>query len=324
MRAVVVSDWMSPRDLTVSEVPEPSVGAGSVLIDVKAAGCNFFDLLIVQGKYQVKPALPFTPGAEVAGVVRELGVGVSGLAVGDRVLANVPYGGFAERVKAPAPVTRKIPAGMSFEEAAGIPIVYGTSHAALVYRARVQPGETVLVTAAAGGVGLSSVQLAKALGAKVLALAGGDEKLAVVREAGADVAIDYRKEDWVARVQEETDGRGVDVVLENVGGDIFHGCTKCLAWDARLVVVGFAGGSIPEIKANRILLKHVSIVGLHWGPMLQHQPEKVHQGFADVFQLYEQGKVSPKVYQTYPLEHVAEALAALASRKTFGKVVLVP
>jgi NADPH2:quinone reductase len=322
MKAVVVERFCDPSELAVAEAPEPSVEAGSVLVDVRAAGVNFFDTLIVQGKYQVKPALPFVPGAEVAGVVRAVGEGVGGFALGDRVMASLPYGGFCERVNVPAPVARKVPEAMPFEEAAAMPIVYPTSHAALVHRARLEAGETVLVTAAAGGVGLSSVQIAKALGARVIAVAGGADKLEVARRAGADVAIDYREGDWVDRVRKATEGRGVDVVIENVGGDVFEGATKVMAWGARLIVVGFAGGTIPELKMNRVLLKHISIIGLHWGPMVIHERDKVDASHAALMELYAAGKIRPVIYRTYPLEQVAEALGAIASRKSHGKIVL--
>jgi NADPH2:quinone reductase len=291
-------------------------------LDVSAAGVNFFDTLIVQGKYQVKPPLPFVPGAEVAGVVRAVGPGVSGFVPGDRVMSSLPYGGFCERINVPAPVAHKIPDAMPFDEAAAMPIVYPTSHAALVHRARLQAGETVLVTAAAGGVGLSSVQIAKALGARVIAVAGGEDKLEVTRRAGADVAIDYQKLDWVDRVKAATEGRGVDVVIENVGGDVFDGATRVMAWGARLVVVGFASGIIPDLKMNRVLLKHISIIGLHWGPMVIHERDKVDASHDALMELYAAGKIRPVIYRSYPLERVAHALGELASRKSHGKIVL--
>lgn len=322
MRAVVVERWMEPAELRVSEVPEPVVEAGSVVVDVHAAGCNFFDVLLVQGKYQVKPAFPFIPGAEVAGTVSALGEGVTTLSLGQRVMASLPYGAFAERVLVPAGACVSLPAAMSFTQGAAFPIVYPTSHAALVHRARVQAGETVLVTAAAGGVGLSSIQIAKALGARVIALAGGAEKLDVARAAGADVALDYGAEGWVDAVREATGGRGVDVVIENVGGDVFEGALKSLAWGGRLIVVGFAGGKIPEIRANRILLKHIAVIGLHWGPMAIQEPDQVRASHAELAAWFEQGKLRPEVWRTFEPERVSEALGALASRKTWGKVVL--
>lgn len=324
MRAVVVERFTDPKELCVAEAPDPEVGPGMVGIDVRAAGCNWFDTLIVQGKYQVKPPLPFVPGAEIAGVVREVGPGVEGLAAGDRVLATLPFGGFAERIAVPAVAAVRVPGEMSFETAAALPIVYPTAYAALAWRANVAAGEWLLVTAAAGGVGLACVEVGKALGAKVIALAGGEDKLAVTRRFGADVAIDYREAGWVDRVRAATAGHGVDVVVENVGGDVFEGAMKSLAWAGRLVVCGFVGGTIPEVKANRILLKNVSLVGVHWGAYAMNDPTRFRGVYEPLFALFREGKIAPHVSATFPLERVADALGALGSRRTWGKVVLVP
>ena len=321
MKAVVVPELMSLRDLVVSEINPPKVESGKLVIDVAAAGCNWFDTLIVKGRYQVKPEFPFSPGGEVAGSVAEVGEGVEGFAVGDRVMAYVEYGGFAERVIAQPAGTFSIPDEVAFNQAAAMPIAYGTSYVALKSRGMVQPGETVLITAAAGGIGLASIQIAKVLGARVLALAGGTEKLQIVRDAGADVAIDYREEDWI-RVKQETGGRGADVIIENVGGEIFDGCTSCVSWGGRIVIVGFSGGDIPEVKINRIMLKHIALVGVHFGPMVKNAPEELATCFQELMQLHADGKLKPIIWKQYPLEKVAEALDALAARKTFGKIVL--
>lgn len=321
MRAVVVREWTEPEALTVSEVPAPALAPGQVRIAVVAAGCNFFDTLIVRGRYQTRPAFPFSPGGEVSGRVQEVARGVEGFAVGDRVMAHVTYGGFAEEVCAPAASVHKIPATMSFVEAAAFPIVYGTSWVAAL-RGQLAAGETLLVTAAAGGVGLASVQIGRALGARVIALAGGAEKEAVVRRAGAEVAIDYREEDFRERVLEETDGRGADVIVENVGGRIFDECTRCIAWGGRLVVVGFSSGEIPTIEVNRVLLKHISLVGVHFPPMAERDPEGLSEAFASLFRLYEKGGVEPFVSDTRPLEALPDALAALESRQSWGKIVI--
>ena len=248
-------------------------------------------------------------------------------------MAYVEHGGYAERVNARPAATFPIPEGMSFEHAASIPIVYGTSYVSLVPRGMLVSGETVLVTAAAGGVGLAAIQIAKSLGATVIALAGGSDKLEIARNAGADIAIDYRAERadapesggvplWVDEVRRATDGRGVDVVIENVGGDIFDGCTRCIAWGGRIVIVGFSSGEIPRIKANRIMLKHISLVGVHFGPMVEHAPEILAQCFRALMQLYEDGLLKPLIWKQYPLEQAAEALEALAGRKSWGKIVL--
>lgn len=324
MKAIVVDRWTSPAALALSEVADPSPEPGMLTVEVRAAGCNFADVLLVQGTYQMKPPFPFIPGSELAGVVKAVGEGVAGFVPGDRVMSSVLLGAFAEQVNVPAAVAMKLPEGMSFDEGGAFPIVYSTSHAALVHRAHLREGETVLVTAAAGGVGLSSVQIAKALGARVIALAGGEQKLAVVREAGADVAIDYREGDWIDRVKAETSGRGVDVVIENVGGDVFHGCMKCLAWEGRLVVIGFAGGHIPELKVNRVLLKQVSVVGLYWGMMLMNTPALVMESQRELAKLYEAGKIKPVVWKRFPLSDTGAALEALASRKSWGKIVVAP
>lgn len=321
MRAVIVDRFMLPSELRVTEVDEPTVSDGEVVVDVRAAGCNFFDTLIVQGKYQQKPALPFSPGGEIAGVVREAGPGVSGIGPGHRVMAHLGHGGFRERVAVSRDRVHPMPEGMSFEEAAGFPIVYGTAYAAVLGRGAASAGDTVVVTAAAGGVGLAAVQVARAIGARVIGLASGD-KLEVVRRAGADVAIDYRQEGWVDALATATSGRGADVIVENVGGDVFEGCMKSMAWGGRLVVVGFTSGQIPELRLNRVLLKHISVVGLHFGPMREHEPHTVQEGFAALGSFYREGKLAPIVSKTFPLEQVAEALEALGSRKTVGKIVL--
>jgi NADPH2:quinone reductase len=324
MRAVVVDRWMQPSELRVTEVAEPRLLPGTLALAVRAAGCNFFDILMVQGRYQLKPPFPFVPGAEVAGVVEAVGEGAAGFRPGDRVLASCGLGGFAERAVVPARAAHAMPPGMSFAEGASLPIVYPTAYAGLVHRGRLKAGETLLVHAAAGGVGLAAVQIGKALGARVIATAGGPDKLEVARRAGADVLIDYGSEDFVARVKEATGGRGADVIYDSVGGDVFEGSLKCIAWNGRLVVIGFAGGTIPSVAANRILLKNIEVTGLHWGAYAQHQPEAVPEVFRALFGLYEEGRIRPVVFRSYPLEDVAQALADLGSRKTFGKVVLAP
>jgi NADPH2:quinone reductase len=324
MRAIVVDRWMEPKELRVREVSEPKLLAGSLGIEVKAAGCNFFDILMVQGRYQVRPPFPFIPGAELAGVVREVGPGVAGFEVGDRVFGSVALGAFAERAVVAAKAAWKMPAGMSFEQAASLPIVYPTSYAALVYRAQLRAGENLLVHAAAGGVGLAAVQIGKALGARVLATAGGPDKLEIARKAGSDLVLDYRDPNWVDAVKEATNGRGADVIYDSVGGEVTDQSLKCIAWNGRLLIIGFASGSIPAIKANRILLKNIAVVGLHWGAYAVHQPERISETFDALFQLFSQGKIDPVIYGRYALEELPLALEALASRKTHGKVIVTP
>jgi len=324
MRAVVVDRWLEPDELKVVDAPEPAIRPGCVKLEVRAAGCNFFDILMVQGKYQVKPPFPFVPGAEVAGVVTEVGEGVSGLAVGDRVLASPGLGGFAERAVAPAFGCYRLPEGMSFEEGAALPIIYPTSYAALMWRANLQPGETLLVHAAAGGVGLAAVQIGKALGARVIATAGGADKLEIARQNGADEAIDYRAEDFAARVLELTGGKGADVIYDSVGGDVFEKSMKCIAWNGRLLVIGFAGGEIPSVKLNRVLLKNIAIVGLHWGAHAGKEPHKIPQAMEALLRLYQERKIRPVIYRTFSLDELPAALAALGGRQSYGKVIVAP
>jgi NADPH2:quinone reductase len=324
LRAVVVDRWMEPAELRVREVPEPPLRPGCLRVEVRAAGCNFFDILMVQGRYQVKPPFPFVPGAEVAGVVTEVGAGATGFAVGDRVLGSPGLGGFAESALLPAAAAWPLPADMSFAEGAALPIIYPTSYAGLVYRAALRPGEDLLVHAAAGGVGLAAVQIGVALGARVIATAGGAEKCAVALREGADVAIDYSREDFVARVLELTGGKGADVIYDSVGGDVFDRSLKCIAWNGRLLVIGFASGVIPSVRVNRILLKNIAVTGLHWGAHAQHEPARVAETFRALFQLHAKGAIRPVIYRAYPLEDLPAALAALGGRATFGKVIVAP
>jgi NADPH:quinone reductase len=324
MRAIVVERWQEPKQLAAREWPDPVPRAGEVIVEVEAAGCNFFDILLVQGKYQMKPPFPFIPGAELAGVVRELGPGVTGVKVGDRVFGGLSLGAFAERVAVPVGALHPMPDAMTFPEGAAFPVVYPTSHAALVLRAKLSPGETLLVHAAAGGVGIAAVQIGKALGARVIATAGGADKLEVARRAGADEVIDYSRGDWVEAVKRVTNGKGADVIYDPVGGEIFDGSLKCIAWNGRLLVIGFASGVIPEVKANRILLKNISVVGLHWGAYAQHEPARVPEVFDDLARMYDQGKVKPLIFGTYGLDEVPQALEALGGRATYGKVIIAP
>jgi len=324
MRAMLVEHWCDPKDMVLRELPDPPPGKGQVAIEVKAIGCNFFDILIAQGKYQVKPPFPFSPGGEVAGVVQAVGDEVRDLAVGERVFATLGYGGFASRCLAPAASTVKMPDGMSFEHGAAFGVVYQTSYFGLVYRAALHAGETLLVHAAAGGVGLAAVQIGKALGARVLATAGSAAKCDVALQHGADAAFDYSTADWVEQVKAMTGGRGADVIYDPVGGEIFDLSLKCLAFSGRLLVIGFASGTIPSVQVNRVLLKNISIVGLHWGAYRQHDPDKIPQAMRALFRLYEQGKVTPLVSSQYPLERAADALDEIATRRSVGKVLLIP
>lgn len=324
MRAVVVDRLMTPDSLGVRECDPPPMMEEGIRISVRAAGCNFSDILMLKGEYQVRPPFPFVPGGEVAGVVMEVGTAVRGFSVGDRVLSRCGLGGFAEEVVAPAATTYRIPDAMTFDAGAALPTVYPTSYAALVWRAPVERGETLLVHAAAGGVGLSAVQIGKALGARVIATAGNSEKLEIARAAGADVLIDYRASDFVSRVMEETDGRGADVIYDSVGGETTDRSLKCIAWNGRLLVIGFASGEIPEVKLNRILLKNIAIVGLHWSAYPEREPERIDDCFEGLFEMAARREIDPLISARYPLEEAGVALEALAGRRTVGKIVLVP
>jgi NADPH2:quinone reductase len=324
MRAMMATQWGEPTDLKLMEVPDPAPGPRQVAIDVRASACNFFDILMVQGKYQVRPPLPFAPGGEVAGVVRAVGPGVEHIQPGDRVFAMLGWGGYATSAVAPADAVFRMPESMSFEHGAAFGVVYQTSYFGLVYRAQLQPGETLLVHAAAGGVGLAAVQIGRALGARVLATAGSAAKLEMARMHGAHEAYDYSTPDWVERVKAATAGRGADVIYDPVGGEVFDLSTKCIAFGGRLLVIGFASGRIPSIQVNRILLKNIAVVGLHWGAYRQHDPSRIPQAMDALFALYRQGTLRPVVSSTWPLPQAAAALAEIASRRSVGKVLLLP
>jgi NADPH2:quinone reductase len=321
---MVVRELGGPAALRREELDEIRAAPGQVVIDVGATGCNFFDILITQGKYQVRPDLPFSPGAEVAGIVREVGEGVERFSTGDRVSALLEYGGFASTVAAPQERVFAMPAQMSVEEAAAMGIVYQTSYVGLVHRANLRAGETLLVHAAAGGVGLAAVQIGVALGARVIGTAGTLEKLDLVKKNGADVVLDYRDENWAERVKDLTGGRGADVIYDPVGGDTFDLSTKCIAFEGRLLVIGFASGRIPSAKMNRVLVKNFSLIGLHWGLYFEKDPSVLQEAQAALSELYAASKIAPLVSATYPLADAKDALEALGARKTTGKVVLIP
>jgi len=323
MQAWQVRAWGEPEEMTLAETAIPEPGAGEVRIAHRAAALNFFDILQIQGKYQIKPPFPFTPGADVAGTVDALGDGVTAWSVGDRVLAMPQGNGFAEYSITPAARVFRIPDGMDFPEAAAVPIVYHTSYFALEQRAALQSGEWLLVHAGASGVGMSAIQIGKAMGAGIIATAGSAEKLEFSRSQGAEHVIDYGEASWVDRVKELTAGRGADVIYDPVGGDIFDLSTKCIAPEGRLLVVGFAGGRIPSIQANRILLKDISIVGVHWGAYVREHPEHSAQAHQALEAMYKAGQIRPQVGKRYRLDEAPSGLKDLAQRKVIGKAVLV-
>jgi NADPH2:quinone reductase len=319
MRALQLERTEGPEGLVQMDLPEPEAG-DQVLIDVVAAGVSFPDLLLTRGQYQVKPPLPFIPGVEVAGVVRSAPAGAS-VKAGDRVMAFTLFGGWAEVVAAPPNMTFPVPEGWSFEAAAGTVMNYHTAHFALHRRGRVKAGETVLVHGAAGGVGTASIQVAKGAGAKVLAVVSSETKAEVARRAGADAVL-LSTGDWVGQVKTQTGGRGVDVVMDPVGGEIFDLSLKCLATEGRLLVVGFAGGRIPEVKVNRLLLRNVDVVGVAWGAFVMQEPALTEEIARDLAALASKGVVAPVVDKVFPLEEAEQALRELESRSATGKVVL--
>lgn len=322
MKAMLCRAFGPPESLALGDLPDPVPGPGEVLIRSAASGVNFADTLMIEGKYQEKPPFPFAPGLEVAGTVEAVGNAVTRFDPGQRVLALVPAGGFAELACAAENAVFALPDGMDFETAAGFPITYGTAHGALTWRADLQPGETLAVHGAAGGVGLAAVEVGKALGARVLASAGSPEKLAIAEAHGADGLIDYRKEDVRERLKALTDGRGVDVVFDPVGGAVFEASLRSLAWSGRLVVIGFAGGEVPQAPANLLLVKNISVLGLYWGSYRKHAPDLLLEQFAELFSWYTAGKLKPLVSEVLPLERAGEALERLKSRKATGKVVV--
>lgn len=322
MRAVVCKDFAPRSALALAAVAAPRPGPGEVVVRVEASAINFFDGLMVEGTYQTRPELPFTPGSEVAGVVTSLGEGVTAPAAGARVLAFTGTGGYAEEVAVKATRVHPIPASMPFETAAGFLITYATSHHALKDRARLTSGETVLVLGAAGGVGLASVEIAKRMGARVIAAASSAEKLALCRSRGADETINYATEDLRQRLKELTQGRGVDIVYDPVGGAVSEAALRSLAVNGRHLVIGFAGGEVPKIALNLLLLKQAAVIGVFWGAFARENPAHNAANVAELLQWFEEGSLRPHVGAIYPLARFAEALDAVMERAAQGKVVL--
>lgn len=322
MRAIVCEDWGDPADLKIGELPEPEPGAGQVKIRMRAAGVNFADSVLVRGHYQEKPDLPFAPGLEGAGEVLALGEGVSGFSPGDRVMAVLSAGGFAEQAVCDAANVFPIPEGMDDATAAAFPVAYGTSHLALVHRGNLRAGETLLVLGAGGGVGLTAVECGKALGATVIAAASSAEKLELARERGADHLINYAEDDLRAAARTLTDGNGVDVVYDPVGGDLSLTAMRSLAWCGRLLVIGFAGGNVPQFPANYLLVKNIAMIGVYWGAYRQREPDIFRDGFAELARWWTEGRLQPHVSQTLPLADVPKAIAMLEGRQATGRLVI--
>ncbi len=322
MKAMLCKAFGPAETLVLEEVASPEAKKTEVLLEVHAAGVNFPDTLIIEGKYQFKPPFPFSPGGEAAGVVKAVGEKVGHLKVGDRVMALTGWGSFAEEVAVPGYNVMPIPANMDFPIAAAFGMTYGTSMHALKQRANLQPGETLLVLGASGGVGLAAVEIGKAMGARVIAAASSAEKLEVAKAAGADELINYNDSSLKDEVKRLTNGQGADVIYDPVGGDLFDAAIRSIAWNGRLLVVGFASGRIPELPVNLTLLKGAAVVGVFWGAFAQRQPQDNAANFQQLFAWYGEGKLKPLVSQTFPLPKAAEAIDTLGQRKAVGKVVV--
>lgn len=324
MRALVCRQFGPPSALAVEEVAAPHPAADEVRIRVRAAGVNFPDVLLVQGLYQVKPPLPFTPGIEVAGEIVEVGAGVSGRHPGQRVFAFINHGGMAEEVCVPAHMVLPLPDAMPYEQGAAFPIAYGTSHVALAHRGQLLAGERLLVLGAGGGVGLAAVAIGVRLGAEVIAAASSDDKLALAREYGAHHTINYTQTDLRDAMRALTQDKGADVIYDPVGGDLFDAAVRVIAWEGRYLVIGFASGRIPELPVNRVLLKNSALVGVYWGAYAQHNPAVLQGSFATLLEWYQAGQLRVHVSQTYTLDEAKDALIALMERQALGKLVIVP
>ena len=323
MKAILCREHGGPERLVFEEVPSPTPGPGEVVVLVRAASLNFPDVLIIQNKYQVKPPLPFSPGSEMAGVVKSVGTGVTGFTPGDRVMGITTYGAFAEEVKVPASRLARVPPGMDFDVASAFLLTYTTSDLALVDRGSLVAGEWLLVLGASGGVGIAAIEIGRAVGARVIACASSDDKLALCREHGADATINYVSEDVRERIRAIA-GDGVDVVYDAVGGEYTEPALRSLRWRGRLLVVGFAAGEIPKIPINLALLKGCSIVGVNVGGYVEREPARFAQRIEQMGRWYAEGKLRPAVSETLPLEQAPDAMGRMAARQTKGKIVLVP
>lgn len=322
MKAVLCKAFGPAENLLLEEMPELEAKSNEIVLEVHAAGVNFPDTLIIQGKYQFKPPFPFSPGGEAAGVVSSVGARAGQFKIGDRVMALTGWGSFAEQVAVPAYNVLPIPANMDFNSAAAFSMTYGTSMHALKQRGQLQPGETLLVLGAAGGVGLAAVEIGKAMGARVIAAASSAEKLAVAKAAGADELINYRDSNLKGELKRLTQGNGVDVIYDPVGGELFDPALRSLAWNGRLLVIGFASGDIPQLAANLVLLKGAAVVGVFWGAFAQRQPADNAANFQQLFAWYAEGKLKPLVSRVYPLARAGQAIEDLAQRRAVGKLVV--
>jgi NADPH:quinone reductase len=324
MKALLCTRLGAPDDLEVADVPDPVPAAGEVVVKVAAAALNFLDTLIIAGKYQTKPPLPFSPAAEFAGTVEALGGGVATPKIGERVMGYVGWGAARERLAVAADKLVAMPDDLDFDRAAGLSVTYGTSLHALKHRAQLQGGETLAVLGASGGAGLAAVELGKALGARVIACASSDRKLDFLRERGADVVVNYAKDDVKEALRRLTEGRGVDVVYDPVGGAYTEAAVRALAWQGRLLVIGFAAGEIPKLPLNLVLLKSCDVRGVFWGEWARREPAAHRALMAELARLCAAGKITGYVHAAYPLDEAAAALKAIAAREVMGKVILKP
>ena len=322
MRAVLCRDFGPPESLVVEDIAEPELGPGQVRIAVKACGVNFPDLLMIAGKYQIKPPMPFSPGAELAGEIIEVATNVPDFAPGQRVAAVTLFGGLAEQICVDARVVVPLPDAVDYVPAAAFLLTYGTAYHALKQRADLQAGETLAVLGAAGGVGLAAVEIGKMMGATVIAAASSSDKLELTSEYGADHRINYNEASLKDAIKEITAGRGADVILDPVGGELFEQCLRTLAWRGRILVVGFASGQIPTVAANLTLLKGSSVVGVFWGRFTEEEPDTYARNTAELVRLLHDGKLRPHVSATYPLDQYTKALGVVAARRVKGKIVI--
>ena len=322
MKAILCKSFGPSENLVIEEVEDLKPGKEEALVEVYAAALNFPDTLQIAGEYQYQPPFPFIPGSEAGGTIKELRPNVKGFETGDRVMANPGIGAMAEQVCVPFGRLRKIPDSMSFKTASGFHMVYTTSYYALKQRAELQPGETLLVLGASGGVGVAAVELGKLMGAKVIAGASSDEKLEFAKEAGADLLVNYSDGDLKTKIKELTKGKGADVIYDPVGGDLFDQATRCINWNGRLLVVGFASGRIPEYKANLALLKGASMIGVFMGRFATEEPEAYETNMDELFEFFKQGKIKPAVNQSFRMHDFVSAFNIFKERKAMGKVTL--
>jgi NADPH2:quinone reductase len=324
MKALLCTRYGTPGDLEIADIADPTPAPGEIVLRVGAAALNFFDTLIIAGKYQTKPPMPFSPSAECAGTVESLGAGVTSLKIGDRVMAYTRYGAARERIAIAANMAVKIPDGLDFDRAAGLSVTYGTTLHALKDRARLKPGETLAVLGASGGVGLAAIELGKIMGARVIACASSAEKIAFARQHGADDGIDYGTEDLKEVLRSATQGRGADVIYDPVGGSYAEAALRSIAWQGRYLVIGFAAGEIPKLPLNLVLLKGCDLLGVFWGSWIERDPDGHRANTEQLLAWVADGKLSSHVHAVYPLDQAAVALKAIAARQVMGKVILRP